>query len=355
LAGCVSGSDQGENPLDLFQDLSDWSLMTTATPGSPLSSTPSPVITAQGVTKAWGDAAVFTDLTATVPKGITGLLGSNGSGKTTLLGMILGLHNPNSGQLTVLGENPADAGPDLRMRIGYSPEHHDLPADVAAQDLVRHIALVHGLPKREATTRSSDALWLVGLGEERARPIGTMSTGQRQRVKLAQAIAHSPSLVLLDEPTDGLDPVQRDDMLALIRRIGTEYGIDVVLSSHLLEEVERIADNAVIITNGTAVASGPIGEMRTSRSGVVAVIDVGQAEVAAALRADGFDVEEDRNRLTVNAGTAPGVSGDVSDEATGLLLDAVTSAVADSEASLRRLSPSKQSLEELFLAEVYGS
>jgi len=321
--------------------------MNTAAPANPAA----PVISATAITKSWGTASVFTDLTATVPKGVTGLLGSNGSGKTTLLGMILGLHEPNSGQLTVLGENPAEAGPDLRMKIGYSPEHHDLPSDVAAQDLVRHIALVHGLPRREATTRSSDALWLVGLGEERARPIGTMSTGQRQRVKLAQAIAHSPSLVLLDEPTDGLDPVQRDDMLELIRKIGTEYGIDVVLSSHLLEEVERIADNAVIITNGTAVASGPIGEMRATRAGVVATIDEGQAAVAAALRGAGFVVEEERNRLTVNAPSA----GDITDEATGLLLDAVTAAVAENEAALRRLSPAKQSLEELFLSEVYGS
>lgn len=307
--------------------------------------TASPVISAKGVTKSWGPTgSVFTDLTADVPKGVTGLLGSNGSGKTTLLGMILGLHDPNSGQLTVLGEDPAHAGPELRMRIGYSPEHHDLPSDVTAQDLVRHIALIHGLPRREATTRSSDALWLVGLGEERARPIGTMSTGQRQRVKLAQAIAHSPSLVLLDEPTDGLDPVQRDDMLALIRKIGTEFDIDVVLSSHLLEEVERIADNAVIITNGTAVASGPIGNLRAAQAGVVATIDEGQHEVTAALRSAGFEVVEDRNRLTVGR-----------DEPTEELLDAVTAAVATHGASLRRLAPARQSLEDLFLTEVYGS
>ena len=179
------------------------------------------VISAVSVTKSWGDNHVFSELTAEIPVGITGLLGSNGAGKTTLFGMLLGLHDRNSGDLSVLGEDPAKAGPELRQRIGYSPEHHDLPIDLAAQDLVRHVAEIHGLPKREATTRASDALWLVGLGEERARPIGTMSTGQRQRVKLAQAIAHGPSLVILDEPTDGLDPVQRDDMLQLIRDIGT--------------------------------------------------------------------------------------------------------------------------------------
>ena len=128
---------------------------------------------------------------------------------------------------------------------------------------------MHGLPSRAATNRASDALWEVGLGEERFRPVGTMSTGQRQRVKLAQAIAHDPELVLLDEPTDGLDPVQRDDMLALIRRIGTEFGIHVLVSSHLLEEVERICDSAVILREGQVVASGPIRELTCQGRGLV--------------------------------------------------------------------------------------
>ena len=125
----------------------------------------------------------------------------------------------------MFGLDPATAGPEIRARLGYSPEHHLLPPDVKAVDFVRHVAEVHGLPRREATTRACDVLWQVGLGEERGRPIGTMSTGQRQRVKLAQALAHDPHLVLLDEPTDGLDPVQRDAMLELIHRIGHEFGI----------------------------------------------------------------------------------------------------------------------------------
>lgn len=302
------------------------------------------VISAQAVTKRWGDNQVFGDLTADIPAGITGLLGSNGSGKTTLFGMLLGLHERNSGQLTVLGEDPATAGPDLRQRIGYSPEHHDLPTDLAAQDLVRHVAEIHGLPKREATTRASDALWLVGLGEERARPIGTMSTGQRQRVKLAQAIAHGPSLVILDEPTDGLDPVQRDDMLQLIRDIGTKYEINVVLSSHLLEEVERIADNIVIIGEGKVAASGPIDVLRTRSGGAVAVLDDGHEQVAAAIQARGIAVQIDRNRLLIGG-----------DESIETLAPIVLDSVADAEASLRRFGPVSQSLEDLFLSEVHGS
>ncbi|MFT7474317.1 MAG: ABC-2 type transport system ATP-binding protein [Verrucomicrobiales bacterium] len=305
---------------------------------------PSSVISAVAVSKSWGTHQVFSDLTAEVPRGITGLLGSNGAGKTTMLGMLLGLHSPDGGSMRVLGEDPAHAGPELRMHIGYAPEHHNLPDDVAAQDLVRHIALVHGLPKREATTRSSDALWLVGLGEERARPVGTMSTGQRQRVKLAQAIAHGPSLILLDEPTDGLDPVQRDDMLALIRRIGTEFNIDVVLSSHLLDEVERIADNVVILSNGTVRAAGRIEDLRTGQGGMTAIVDEGVELVAASLKAAGFAVEVERNKLRVGT-----------DEPIDELADAVRDAVAEHAVPLRRMEPVKQSLEDLFLDEVYGS
>ena len=303
-----------------------------------------PVISAAAVSKSWGPHVVFSDLTADIPAGVTGLLGSNGSGKTTLLGMLLGLHAPDGGSLSVLGEDPTHAGPELRQVIGYSPEHHDLPIDVAAQDLVRHVAEVHGLPRREATTRSSDALWLVGLGEERARPIGTMSTGQRQRVKLAQAIAHGPKLVLLDEPTDGLDPVQRDDMLELIRRIGTEFGINVLLSSHLLEEVERIADNVVIISGGKAVASGPIEALRAGRGGVLVTVADRACEVAAILEAQGLEVETDGQRLTVGKDQDP---TDIADQ--------VRDALAETGAPLRRLVPRQQSLEDLFLEEVYTS
>ena len=179
------------------------------------------IISARNVAKRWGNNVALADIDVELTSGVTGLLGSNGAGKTTFMSLVLGLHDRSAGDMAVLGHDPQTDGARIRGRIGYAPEHHHLPPDVQANDLVRHLAQLHGLPKRAATERASDALWQVGLGEERFRPIGTMSTGQRQRVKLAAAIAHDPELVLLDEPTDGLDPVQRDDMLALIRRIGT--------------------------------------------------------------------------------------------------------------------------------------
>jgi ABC-2 type transport system ATP-binding protein len=279
---------------------------------------------------------VHTGLDFEVGHGVTGLLGSNGSGKTTLLGMILGLHRQNAGELRVFGLDPATAGPEVRARLGYSPEHHTLPPDVRAHDLVRHIAELHGLPHRDATNRASDALWAVGLGEERFRPIGTMSTGQRQRVKLAQAIAHDPLLVLLDEPTDGLDPVQRDLMLELIRRCGTEFGIDVLLSSHLLEEVERVCDSVVILRDGEVAANGSIDGLRGVGRGVSIEIDGDVTAFADELARRGLASRLDASRLLV----------DRDDDAT---LDTIRDALADTGVPLRALRPRRRSLEDVFL------
>ena len=300
------------------------------------------MISATGVVKRFGSTTVLTDVTTDIPPGITGLLGSNGAGKTTLLSLILGFEPRSGGELRVLGHDPQTAGPEVRALIGYSPEHHHLPADVQAADLVRHLAQLHGLPHQASTERASDALWLVGLGEERFRPIGTMSTGQRQRVKLAAAIAHDPGLVLLDEPTDGLDPVQRDDMLALIHRIGTEYGISVVLSSHLLEEVERICDHVVILSGGTVIRSGHLDEIRGGRTGIVVELDRGHDQVADTLRTAGLSVEVRGSRLYVDAPAQPGVDP-------FWIHDYVRDVVAWAGVGLRRLTDKTISLEDVFL------
>jgi ABC-2 type transport system ATP-binding protein len=296
----------------------------------------SPVIQARGLVKSWGATSVLTGLDFAVGHGVTGLLGSNGAGKTTLLGMILGLHSADSGELDVFGLDPSTAGPEVRGLLGYSPEHHTLPPDVRAHDLVRHIAELHGLPHRDATNRASDALWAVGLGEERFRPIGTMSTGQRQRVKLAQAIAHDPRLVLLDEPTDGLDPVQRDQMLELIRRCGTEFGIDVLLSSHLLEEVERVCDGVVILRDGVVAANGSIDELRGIGHGVTIEVDGDPQRLVDELRRRDVPCRVDAMHVLV----------DGEDDRT---LDTIRDTLADLGLPLRALRPRRRSLEDVFL------
>lgn len=263
----------------------------------------SALVSARNVAKTYGSFSALSDVSFDIVPGVTGLLGANGAGKTTMMGMIIGLHPIDSGTLQVLGRDPWRSGTSVRELLGYAPEHHTLPPDLRAADFVRHVAELHGLPKAEANTRASDALWLVGLGEERFRPMGTMSTGQRQRVKLAQAIAHDPELVLLDEPTDGLDPMQRDAMLDLIRQISGEYGINIILSSHLLEEVERICDGVVIVGDGVTVASGTLAELRGGNStGVSLEVDgsVDEAEaIANDLRTQGFQASTNGRQVVV--------------------------------------------------------
>jgi ABC-2 type transport system ATP-binding protein len=252
---------------------------------------------------------------------------------------MLGMHRPDGGKLEVLGRDPWALGPEVRARVGYAPEHDALPEDVRAHDCVRHFAEVHGLPRREAQTRASDALWEVGLGEERFRAVGTMSTGQRQRVKLALAIAHDPEVVLLDEPTNGLDPVQRDQMLALIRRVGHDLGLDVILSSHLLDEVERVSDSVVIIDEGRTVRSGRLDDLRGVDAAELLVElagDEGPALVDA-LSERGVAAAVDGALVVV------ALEGDV-------VYDVVRDAVADLGLSVRRLQRRTASLEDVFLA-----
>jgi len=294
-----------------------------------------PVISARGVVKRYGRALALAGLDAEIGPGITGLLGSNGAGKTTFISLALGLRSRNEGELLVLGRDPATAGIEVRSRIGYSPEHHDLPAELTATDFVRHLAEMHLLPRRAAVQRANDALWLVGLGEERFRPVGNMSTGQRQRVKLAAAIAHDPELVLLDEPTDGLDPMQRTEMLALIRRIGTEFGMNIVLSSHHLEEAERICDAVVIVEGGEVVRAGTLADLRRGPEGIVVEVDERADEVASILVARGIDVTQEAGVLLLAA----------TDDA----YDAVRDAVAELEVGLRRLEPRGRTLEDVYL------
>ncbi len=297
-----------------------------------------PAIVARHVTKQFGRVTALSDLSVEMPTGVVGLVGANGAGKSTLIKILLGLIPPTSGAATILGLDAATQGLDIRRIVGYMPESDCLPPDVSATELVVHLARMSGLPGSVARERAADTLRHVGLYEERYRPIGGYSTGMKQRVKLAQALVHDPKLVLLDEPTNGLDPTGRDDMLDLIRRVGAEFGISVLVTSHLLGELERIADHVVVIEGGVLQRSTSTAEA-TALEGVilVEVTDRGP-EVVAHLRATGADVEvadEGGNLFSVT----------LTDEA---VLDAVPAAAADLGVGLVRMQRRRHHLTEMF-------
>ena len=300
------------------------------------------IVETQALTQRFGPTVALDGLDLQMQPGVTGLVGANGAGKTTLLCAMLGLRVPTSGSVTVMGFDPRTAGHKLRAMVGFAPERNVLPDEMRAVDFVRHLAEVQGLPRSEARNRASDSLWLVGLGEERTRTLGTMSTGQRQRVKLAQAIASDPKLVLLDEPTDGLDPVQRSEMLTLIGQISRDFSMNVVLSSHVLEEVERVCDHVVALDAGRLIACGPIAELIGASDGItLELVDVAEPvgsieAVESTLRAGGLEVLRQQTTLRLR--------GADFDE----LCDRARDAVASSGARIRRLETRRRTLEDIF-------
>ena len=294
------------------------------------------IASADHVQRKYGHVLALSDVTFELQKGGTGLLGANGAGKTTLISLLLGVLRPDAGKLEVLGMDPLKAGYKLRQRIGYAPEDDRFPPDVKASELVRHFAEMRGIPHRSAVVRASEVLFEVGLGEERFRPIGTMSTGQRQRVKLAQALVHDPELVLLDEPTNGLDPIQRDDMLALVRRIGTDLGFTVLISSHLLGEVEQVSDYVVMLEGGKVARSGSVKSLLGGETPLVVEVVQGARRLAGVLASKGFAATaKDDLRLTVPAST-DGVH------------DAVMAGVVELDLELRRMEQGAATLGDLF-------
>jgi ABC-2 type transport system ATP-binding protein len=299
-----------------------------------------PLIALNELTKHYPGGVVALDrLSLEIEPGIIGLVGANGAGKSTLLKLLLGLLPPTSGSATVMGYDAQREGPAVRQFVGYMPEHDSLPLDVSATDFVGHMAQISGLPRIAARERTAEVLRHVGLYEERYRAIGGYSTGMKQRVKLAQALVHDPRLLLLDEPTNGLDPAGRDDMLGLVRRTGTEFGIAVIVASHLLGEIERVCDFLVAIDAGRLLRAAPLLSF-TEQTGVLAVeVEEGRERLAAALGANGLEVVTDgRLVLVAFEGAAT--------------YDQVRDAVADLGLPLVRLEQRRHSLEDLFRGEV---
>ena len=260
------------------------------------------VIATAGLTKRYGPVTAVDGLTVDVPTGVTGLVGANGAGKSTLLKILLGLLPATEGSARVLELDVATDGPAIRERVGYMPEHDCLPPDVSATEFVVHMGRMSGLPMTAARERAADTLRHVGLYEERYRPMGGYSTGMKQRVKLAQALVHDPDLVLLDEPTNGLDPAGRDDMLELIRRIGAEFGIAVVVTSHLLGELERVCEAIVVIDGGRLLRHSSTASVTAARPVVTVEVDRDLPVLADWLQRAGVRLRTEGRLLHVDVG-----------------------------------------------------
>src|ERR1035437_7005527 len=246
------------------------------------------LIETASLSKYYGSVKALDGLDLHVEPGIIGLVGANGAGKSTLLKILLGLLTPTSGRASVLGMDSVAETRAIRHVVGYMPEHDCLPPDVGATEFVTHMARISGLPRTAARERTAEVLRHVGLYEERYRQIGGYSTGTKQRVKLAQALVHDPKVLLLDEPTNGLDPSGREEMLDLIKRTGTEFGITVVVASHLLGEIEQVGTYLVAIDAGRLLSAAPITTY-TARTPVLAVeVEEGSDRLAATLTGHGF-------------------------------------------------------------------
>ncbi len=294
-----------------------------------------PLLTTEAVTKRYGDVTALDALDLELEPGIIGLVGANGAGKSTLIKILLGLVEPTSGSASLLGFDVARQGVELRQFVGYMPEHDCLSPDVSATELVTHLAQVNGLPRSAARERTAETLRHVGLFEERYREIGGYSTGMKQRVKLAQALVHDPRVLLLDEPTNGLDPEGRDEMLDLVARTGREFGIAILMASHLLGEIERVCDHLVVVDAGRLVQSAPVASL-TERTPVVAVeVEGDGAMLARRLTESGLKVREEGRTVLV------GLEDDG-------LYDHVRDSVVDLGLGLVRLEQRRQALEDLF-------
>jgi len=227
-----------------------------------------PVVTLESVTVAYGANRALRDVTSSFAAGAVGLLGPNGAGKSTMIKSLLGFIEPEGGRMRVLGYDVAESPLDIRARVGYMPESDAHIPGMNAVSFVAYCGELAGLPRVDAMQRAHEMLFYVGLGEARYRNVETYSTGMKQRIKLAQALVHDPDLLFLDEPTNGMDPKGRDEMLELVRDLAHNKGVNLILSSHLLPDVEYTCDHVVVMDKGRIAAAGPIQAMKQPRGRV---------------------------------------------------------------------------------------
>ncbi len=298
-----------------------------------------PVVTLEGVTVTYGKNRALRDVTSSFAAGAVGLLGPNGAGKSTMLKALLGFIVPERGRLRVLGLDVAESPLEIRARVGYMPENDAHIPGMNAVSFVAYCGELAGLPRVDAMQRAHEMLFYVGLGEARYRNVDTYSTGMKQRIKLAQALVHDPDLLFLDEPTNGMDPKGRDEMLELVRDLAHNKGVSLILSSHLLPDVEYTCDHVVVMDKGAIAASGPIAALKQPRGRVyeLRIKTAGELDLfVERLRASGLDckqTDEDVMRVFV-----PGEGG----------AHELFALAAAARVQVRHLRPSVPTLEDVF-------
>ncbi len=304
-----------------------------------------PVVEIENLTVRLGRREVLHGITCRLGASGTGqavgLLGPNGAGKSTLILTLLGFLRPSAGYARVLGFDCRRNGREARARIGYMPENDAFIGEMTAVAFLRQMAELSGLPAETALEKAHEVLFHVGLGEARYRELRTYSYGMKQMAKLAQAIVHGPELVVLDEPTNGLDPAARRRMLALIREMKEAQGMSVLVCSHLLRDIEQVCDEAVILKDGTIVHHGNLEEERRSNRRFVELEVTGDdRHLRAALPeigADGVPEGGGRWRIVLPAGVE---------------VDAIWGLAARQDLLVRKLSHRRDTLEEIFLKAV---
>jgi ABC-2 type transport system ATP-binding protein len=263
------------------------------------------IIEAKGLGKTYGSQHALTDVNIAVPPGTIGLLGPNGAGKTTFIKCLLNLETPTAGTASVLGCEIRSQNRASRERVGYSPEQDCHIPGMAGCEYVTYCGQLSGMSFQRARQRAHEILDLVGMGQERYRLVDTYSTGMKQRVKLAQALVHDPELIFLDEPTNGLDPSGREHILQLISSLWRQLGVSVVVSSHLLHDIERICDRVIIIADGRVIEHDSMEALKNRHRRIVELAPSSETErFTIVLKGAGFPVELLSNgRLRVESPT----------------------------------------------------
>jgi len=299
------------------------------------------VVQLEHVTVTYGANRAMRDVTAEFRPGAVGLLGPNGAGKSTMLKALLGFVKPDQGAMRVLDLDVAKEPLAIRARLGYMPESDAQIPGMNAVSFVAYCGQLAGLPRVDAMQRAHEVLYYVGLGEARYRNVETYSTGMKQRIKLAQALVHDPDLLFLDEPTNGMDPKGRQEMLELIHDLAHNKNVNLILSSHLLPDVEFACEHVVVMDKGTVVTQGPIRDLKAPRGQVYELRVKGdEAGFLETLRAAGMDchaTDEDVMRVFVPNGQNQ---------------RALFALAAREGVQVRHLKPSVPTLEDVFAKAV---